>query len=142
MKREPNRDEWQRDLYARQRNIVFPDTVENEARLWRNLGENPLTTLQKIGYGLFGIFVFGTAFFILSAVTNGKSLHDRIVSGLAFWLPVLIVGVLIFGPIMDARIQTRQRDHHGSAWRANEDQAGQARPYRPEYHHGIHTLCQ
>jgi hypothetical protein len=46
-----NREEWLRDVQARQRNIVFPDTAANEARFWRNLytGRQKLTTLQTIG---------------------------------------------------------------------------------------------
>jgi len=100
MKKVPNRDKWLHDIDARQTNNVFPDTLQNEGRLWRSLGERPLTTLQKIGYALFAAFVFGTGTFILTAMTEGKSLHDRIVSGLRFWLPVLVVGALIFGPLM------------------------------------------
>jgi len=28
---------WLEDVRARQRNVVFPDTVQNEVRFWRNL---------------------------------------------------------------------------------------------------------
>jgi hypothetical protein len=47
-------EEWQQDINARQRNIVFPDTAQNEARLWRNLasGKQKLTTVQVIGIAL------------------------------------------------------------------------------------------
>jgi hypothetical protein len=34
-----SRDEWLRDIDARQRNVVFPDAAANEARFWRNLHE-------------------------------------------------------------------------------------------------------
>ena len=46
--------EWERDVINRQRNIVFPDTAENEARFWRNVlsGKRPLTVAQKIGLGI------------------------------------------------------------------------------------------
>jgi hypothetical protein len=46
-----NKDEWLRDVDARQRNIVFPDTANNEARFWRNIinGNARLSTTQKIG---------------------------------------------------------------------------------------------
>jgi hypothetical protein len=45
------REQWMRDLEARQRNIVFPDTALNEARFWRNLisGKERLTTTQIVG---------------------------------------------------------------------------------------------
>jgi hypothetical protein len=46
-----SKDEWLRDIDARQRNIVFPDTVQNKGRFWRNLyhGKEPLNTAQWIG---------------------------------------------------------------------------------------------
>jgi hypothetical protein len=43
------RDEWLQDIEARQRNVVFPDTVQNEARFWRNVGKQPFTTSTKVG---------------------------------------------------------------------------------------------
>jgi hypothetical protein len=39
MTRRVKREEWLEDIEARQRNVVFPDTVNNEARLWRNIIE-------------------------------------------------------------------------------------------------------
>jgi hypothetical protein len=46
-----NKDEWLRDIDARQRNIVFPDTVQNEGRFWRNIysGKQSLTLSQWVG---------------------------------------------------------------------------------------------
>ncbi len=95
-----SRDEWLRELNARQRNIVFPNTVNNEAEMWRRLGEKPMSTMQKIGLGLLGIFVFGLLFFMIAFVTEGNDLHERILAGVRFWAPVVILGVLIFGPLM------------------------------------------
>jgi hypothetical protein len=54
-------EEWTQDVATRQRNIVFPDTVQSEARFWRNLGNLPFTTAAKVGFGLLALFVFGTA---------------------------------------------------------------------------------
>ena len=53
MKRQSNKD-WLRDVEMRQRNIVFPDTMKNEARFWRNLMESKghLTATQIIGISL------------------------------------------------------------------------------------------
>jgi len=50
MSKHSGRDEWLRDLDARQRNVVFPDTTNNEARFWRNIinGKERLSTLQKV----------------------------------------------------------------------------------------------
>jgi hypothetical protein len=53
------RDRWLQDVEARQRNVVFPDTVQNEARFWRNLGKQPFTTSTKVGLGILGVFVYG-----------------------------------------------------------------------------------
>jgi hypothetical protein len=55
-------EEWQQDINARQRNIVFPDTTQNEARLWRNLasGKEKLTTVQLIGIALIVLTIVGT----------------------------------------------------------------------------------
>ena len=46
-----SKDDWLRDIDARQRNVVFPDIVQNEARFWRNIysGKYSLTPPQWIG---------------------------------------------------------------------------------------------
>ena len=48
------REEWLQDIDARQRNTVFPDTVQNETRLWRNLAssQQKLTIVQVVGVAL------------------------------------------------------------------------------------------
>ena len=55
------REEWQQDINARQRNVVFPDTVQNEGRLWRNLssGKQKLTVVQWIGIALLFLTMVG-----------------------------------------------------------------------------------
>jgi hypothetical protein len=37
MTRREKREEWLEDIEARQRNVVLPDTVNNEAWFWRNI---------------------------------------------------------------------------------------------------------
>jgi hypothetical protein len=66
------KDDWLRDMDARQRNVVFPDTVQNEARFWRTLGNVPLTTAGKIGLVVLAIFVFGNLTFILATIIQDK----------------------------------------------------------------------
>ena len=53
------REDWLRDVDARQRNIVFPDTAHNEARFWRNIYESKgrLTTIQRIGVGVWALAI-------------------------------------------------------------------------------------
>jgi hypothetical protein len=48
MTRRVKREEWLQDIEARQRNVVFPDTVNNEARFWRNIieGKQKLSTVR------------------------------------------------------------------------------------------------
>jgi hypothetical protein len=89
-------EEWQQDISARQRNTVFPDTVENEGRLWRNLtsGKQKLTLLQGIGIALMfltlgGIF-WSEAVRRFTFGTSG-SLSDRLVATLASFAPQAII---------------------------------------------------
>jgi hypothetical protein len=57
-----------RDVQARQRNVVFPDTVNNEVRFWRNIseGRRRLTMVQRIGLFILviamGVLVFAISF--------------------------------------------------------------------------------
>ena len=46
IRRRKTQREWLQDVEARQRNVVFPDTANNEARFWRNImeGRQRLTT--------------------------------------------------------------------------------------------------
>jgi protein-S-isoprenylcysteine O-methyltransferase Ste14 len=91
MPNQHKRDDWLQDIQARQRNIVFPDTVENETRFWRNLGTGPSKTSTKIGLAVLAIFVFGFAAAILVAT------HQAGVT----WLFVLAM-LLLCGPIFGA----------------------------------------
>jgi hypothetical protein len=83
-------DRWFQDIEARQRNVVFPDTVQNEARFWRNLKETPWTTSTKIGVAILAFFVGGGIVAILVA-----TLQQGIWTALALAAGML----LIFGPI-------------------------------------------
>jgi hypothetical protein len=75
MRNPANRERWLHDLDARQRNAVFPDTVQNEARFWRNLGKQGWTTTIKIGSFVFGILVFGRlATFLIVLFQEGSNI--------------------------------------------------------------------
>ncbi len=67
MAHQHKRDEWLQDVAARQRNIVFPNTLENETRFWRNLGTGPSKLSTKLGLAVLGIFVFSFMIAILVA---------------------------------------------------------------------------
>jgi hypothetical protein len=49
MRNRLNPEPWLQDVEALQRNVVFPDTVQNEGLFWRNLGKQGWTTTSKIG---------------------------------------------------------------------------------------------
>jgi len=86
------RDQWLQDIEARQRNVVFPDTVHNEARFWRNLGKGPSSTSAKAGLIVLAIFVFISAAILLVATYTGGVLWE-------FGLGMLFFCGSIFGAI-------------------------------------------
>jgi hypothetical protein len=89
-------EEFERDVEARQRNIVFPDTVQNEARFWRNLGSPAFNTPAKVGLGLIALFFFGTfgTWIIRIALEDIQWKQE---------LSTILLGMLvIFGPIFGA----------------------------------------
>lgn len=97
---------WEIDILNRQRNIVFPDTVLNEGRFFRNMvsGQIPLNPVQKIGVLLttapfIATGCLGTAFAVSALLTT----QDLVERGLLFiptFAPIAQVG---FGIIVMVR---------------------------------------
>jgi hypothetical protein len=87
-----NREQWLQDIEARQRNVVFPDSVQNEARFWRNLGKGPSSKSAKAGLVVLAIFVFAWAAIILVATYKGGVFGE-------FGLGMLVFCGSIFGAI-------------------------------------------
>ncbi len=93
------REEWQQDISARQRNTVFPDTVRNEASLWRNLAsaKQKLTIVQAVGAALIFLTLVGFAWReAVRRFTFGKSgsTFERLVATLAsFRSQAVLLGV-------------------------------------------------
>jgi hypothetical protein len=85
------RDLWLQDISDRQRSVVFPDTVQNEARFWRNIGDQPWTTTTKIGLGLMVVLFGGFGAAIIAATIQGG----------VFWAYILIM-LGVCGPIFAA----------------------------------------
>jgi hypothetical protein len=96
-----NRQEWEQDVRNRQRNIVFPDTVLNDGRFYRNIfsGKAQLTLAQR-----FGILLLAGAFFFLGCLNLADPVRSllRPASGYAhvadivfglFWLGVILCGI-------------------------------------------------
>lgn len=100
------RDRWLEDVRNRQRSIVFPETVQNEARFWRNLGTGPWTTSSKVGLAILAVFVvgWGSVFF---RATHGQ--------GEMWMLVLLFLGVCgpIFLAISWATRRTLKNIHKG-----------------------------
>jgi hypothetical protein len=82
--KQKQREEWLSDVEARQRNVVFPDTVQNEARFWRNLGKGPSSTSAKAGLVVLAIFVFVWAAIFVVATYAGGVLWEFVLAMILF----------------------------------------------------------
>ncbi|MBZ5550143.1 MAG: hypothetical protein LAO22_19650 [Acidobacteriia bacterium] len=86
------KEEWLRDIDARQRNVVFPDTAQNEARFWRNLieGRQRLTVVQALGICALCLAVITIVLytFFVDSPSPGLS-WGNFVSGAIRWIIVL-----------------------------------------------------
>ena len=80
------------DVEARQRSVVFPDTVQNETRFWRNLGTGPSKLSTKLGMAVLAVFVFGFGGAILVGAYKAGVIW-------AFLLAMLLFCGSIFGAI-------------------------------------------
>jgi hypothetical protein len=127
MTKPPKRDAWLAEARDRQRNIVFPDTVRNEGHFWRNLANRRLNFVQQIGFAVVSLFVFWSfAFVVFTSVRMsfsepGSSWH-KIMSPLGYWLSVLLLAALVFGPIFalviwGTRRSLREKGHHAARHR-------------------------
>ena len=101
-------EELLQDVDARQRNVVFPDTLNNETRFWRNIGNQPWTPLSTIG---LAILALGFGGFLVSAVV--AAIHAS--AGLKLALGML----LIWGPIFGAIAWATRRALRNSSHRSN-----------------------
>ena len=82
------REQWLRDIEARQRNLVFPDTVQNEARFWRNLSQRPLSTTEKIGLALLALLGWGFFLRVLFAIAKGGVIWPFVLGMILIWGPM------------------------------------------------------
>jgi H+/Cl- antiporter ClcA len=105
------RSEWQRDVRARQRNVVFPDTTANEARFWRNLitGRQKLSVSQIIGIVLVCLTLAAAVYVLVSTqlrVTDVQgTLWERVFSNFGIWIILVLIGagILIAGQLIARR---------------------------------------
>jgi hypothetical protein len=101
---EQRREEWMREMHYRQRNIVFPETVMNNARFWRNLTSRKygFTAGQKLcfsGFILVAVppMILGSLF-VLASVVRDLGLPGWIVS-LPTLFNVVVVCILVLRAI-------------------------------------------
>jgi hypothetical protein len=82
---EERRQRWEQDIRNRQRNIVFPDTLLNEARGFRNVlsGSTRLTVVHRFCLIVLGVpSCIGGAFVLRTEIDALRSLEG--------WLPTTI----------------------------------------------------
>lgn len=114
------REEWLKDVDARQRNVVFPETAANEARFWRNAisGQNRLGLVQIMGITLMCITLGASiyAFFSteLRASSTDGTMWDRI--GSVFGIRLIVLGViggfLLLAPLISRRTKQSRSPQH------------------------------
>ena len=93
MNREHEREKWLQDIHARQRNFVFPDTVQNEGRFFRNLlaAQSP-NFAARVGFALLAACVVGpVSVFIFGTLSDPDGIQEL--------LAVVIAMIVFFGPI-------------------------------------------
>lgn len=86
---------------ARQRNVVFPHTVANEARFWRNLmsGRQALTWPQVVGFVFIFLVVVGVFLSVRLDVLHSPS---RFVG---YLIPFVVLG----GFLLLIKVATRTK---------------------------------
>jgi len=99
-----DKNEWLRDLDARQRNVIFPDTAHNEGRLWRNIwaGKKSLNLVQWVGVALLVLFFGGSVLLYLRMLwPEGQgSWWQKLTAGYGVYLAVIgaiVTIILIIG---------------------------------------------
>jgi hypothetical protein len=102
MSQQKQRDQCLQDARDRQNNIVFPQTLANETRLWRNIATRPATALTWAGLAVLGLFAFGfIAILLVIFIRAGE------------WVEVLagaLFTLLIFGPIIGLIVWATRRN--------------------------------
>jgi|SRR5579859_1342303 len=91
--------EWERDVINRQRNIVFPDTVLNEGRFYRNLtsGKAVFSVGQKTCLLLLCLYFASIAALALAGVIADIVQEDNKRDLTELWGWFYLMGWLAFG---------------------------------------------
>ena len=90
---------WERDVLNRQRNIVFPDTVMNEGRYYRNIasGKAVYTLGQKVSLLIIvGFVTIVTSFGLASTIAEVLTARAAYLALVAMWSCVYMLGFMLF----------------------------------------------
>jgi hypothetical protein len=82
------RDQWLQYVETRQRNVVFPETLQNEIEGWRSLSKRPLTTTSKIGLALLAIMGWGMVIIVLFAAAGARMVWPLVIGMILLWGPI------------------------------------------------------
>jgi len=111
---EPSKNDWLRDINSRQRNVVFPDTVQNEGRLWRDIwvGKRSLNFAQWAGVLVLLLFFGGSLLFYLRMLWPGGqgSWWQKAINGYGVY--VIVMGAIVtFIVIGNRRVRRNAHKH-------------------------------
>lgn len=98
--------EWERDIVNRQRNIVFPDTVLNDARFYRHIirFKMSLNPTQRLGVLALGASAIMTGWFLLvNAIIAFRDYREWLAG---FMTGGVSLGTLILGFLLAYRAFT------------------------------------
>jgi hypothetical protein len=107
------KDDWLRDIDARQRNVVFPDTVQNEGRFWRNIwAGKSLSLAQRVGVLVLLLFFGGSVLFYLRMLwPEGQgSWWQKVISGYGVY--IVVVGAIVAFVVIGNRRARRNAPRH------------------------------
>lgn len=114
---ESEREKWLEDLEQRQRNIVFPDTANNEGRFWKGLRDSKrYTVIQWIGIVVMGLVLLGTVVSGFQDPLDGFSWART-----TRMIITIVVGMLFFGAFLLAMSWSIRLDAHLHDRRKNEE---------------------
>jgi hypothetical protein len=93
-------------------NLVFPDTVQNEGRMWRNVSQRPFTTATKIGLALLALLGWGFFIRMLFAMVKEGVIWPFVLGMILLWGPIF--GVIAWATRRALRnIHNTKRNHRG-----------------------------
>jgi hypothetical protein len=94
-----NQQKWERDIVNRQRNIVFPDTVLNEGRFYRNIvyGKAIFSRGQKFSLLFIVVsYVAGCATLLAGAINEFLAQNNAGILAFDLWVCAYVFVNLLF----------------------------------------------